>query len=169
VIVRAATPKDAAAIAAIQNPFIRETAVTFNSVERSEAEVADAVRAAPCFLVALEDGKLMGFVSYDQFRKGAGYARTMEHTIVLAPDAQGLGIGRALMTALEDHARAAGVGSLWAGVSAENPSGVAFHARLGYSEVARLPRVGHKFGRWMDLVLMCKWLLPEGDGGDGSL
>ena len=153
-IVRAATPKDAAAIAAIQNPFIRETAVTFNSVERSEAEVADAVRAAP---------------SYDQFRKGAGYARTMEHTIVLAPDAQGLGIGRALMTALEDHARAAGVGSLWAGVSAENPSGVAFHARLGYSEVARLPRVGYKFGRWMDLVLMCKWLLPEGDGGDGSL
>jgi phosphinothricin acetyltransferase len=82
----------------------------------------------------------------------------MEHTIVLGEDARDRGVGRALMTALEEHARAAGVGSLWAGVSAENPKGVAFHERIGFEVVARLPKVGYKFGRWIDLVLMRKWL-----------
>lgn len=160
-IVRAARPEDAAAIAAIQNPVIRDTAITFNSVEKTPEMVREAIADAPCFLVAEDDGTLLGFVSYDQFRRGIGYARAMEHSIVLAPEARGRGAGRALMEAAEAHARSAGVGSLWAGVSGENPAGVAFHARLGYEEIARLPKVGFKFGRWMDLVLMRKWLLPE--------
>lgn len=160
-IVRPATPADAAAVAAIQNPVIRNTAITFNSIERSADEIAAAMAAAPCFLVAEDAGEVLGFASYDQFRKGVGYARAMEHTIVLAPGAWGRGVGRALMAAIEDHARAAGVGSLWAGVSGENPDGVAFHRAVGFEEVARLPKVGFKFGRWMDLVLLRKWLLPD--------
>lgn len=162
-IVRAARAGDAAAIAAIQNPVIRDTAITFNSVEKTPEMVEDAIRDLPCFLIAEADGMLLGFVSYIQFRRGIGYARAMEHTIVLAPEARGRGVGRVLMGAAEDHARGDGIGSLWAGVSGENPDGVAFHARLGYEEIARLPNVGFKFGRWMDLVLMRKWLLPEGD------
>jgi phosphinothricin acetyltransferase len=82
----------------------------------------------------------------------------MEHTIQLAPEASGRGHGRALMTAVEDHARAGGAHSMFAGVSGENPEGRAFHARLGYVETAILPQVGWKFGRWMDLVLMQKIL-----------
>lgn len=159
-IVRAARAGDADAIAAIQNPVIRDTAITFNAQEKTLDEIAAAIRDLPCFLVAEDDGAILGFVSYLPFRRGVGYARTMEHTILLAPGARGRGAGRALMKTAEDHARAAGVGSLWAGVSAENPDGVAFHARLGYDEVARLPKVGFKFGRWMDLVLMRKWLDP---------
>ena len=45
-----------------------------------------------------------------------------------------------------------------AGVSAENPDGVAFHSALGFAEVARIARAGHKFGRFIDLVLMQKFL-----------
>ena len=160
-IVRPARPEDADAIAAIQNPVIRDTAITFNPRQRTSDEIAEAVDALPCFLVAEKDGAVLGFVSYDQFRKGPGYARTMEHTIVLGPDAHGKGIGRALMAAAEAMAREQGVGSLWAGVSGENPDGVAFHAKLGFEEVIRLPKVGYKFGRWMDLVLMRKWLLDD--------
>ena len=111
-------------------------------------------------MVAEDEGRFLGFVSYLPFRRGVGYARTMEHAILLAPEARGRGAGRALMKAAEDHARAAGVGSLWAGVSGENPDGVAFHRSVGFEEVARLPKVGFKFGRWMDLVLMRKWLEP---------
>ena len=62
------------------------------------------------------------------------------------------------MQRLESRARDAGAHSLFAGVSAENPAGLAFHARLGFAEVARLQQVGHKFGRYMDLVLMQKFL-----------
>ena len=159
-IIRAAREQDAAQIAAIQNPVIRDTAITFNAEEKTTDEIAAAIRDLPCFIVAENGEQLLGFVSYLPFRRGVGYARTMEHTILLARAARGKGVGRALMVAAEDHARAAGVGSLWAGISGENPDGVVFHASVGFEEVARLPKVGFKFGRWMDLILMRKWLDP---------
>jgi phosphinothricin acetyltransferase len=62
------------------------------------------------------------------------------------------------MSALEEAARAAGGHTMFGGVSAANPQGVAFHAAVGYREVARLPEVGRKFGQWLDLVLMQKHL-----------
>lgn len=165
-IVRPARPEDAGRIAAIQNPVIRETAITFNPVEKTEDEILQAISDLPCFLVAEDGGEVQGFGSYDQFRKGRGYSRTMEHTIVVAPEARGRGVGRALLAAMEKHARAGDVGSLWAGVSGENPQGVAFHVRAGFEEVARLPCVGYKFDRWIDLVLMRKWLGDERDNCD---
>ena len=114
------------------------------------------------------DGAVVGYASYDQFRRGLGYARSMEHSIILGPNARGKGAGRALMAAVEDHARAADIGSLWAGISGENPGGVDFHEKLGFEKVAVLPKVCFKFDRWLDLTLMRKWLQPVGDGALGS-
>lgn len=161
---RPATAGDAADIAAIWAPVISDGVATFNSVVKSPAEVADMIAARQAeghgFLVAEDGGRIAGFGTYGQFRGGVGYRHTAEHTIILAPMAQGRGVGRALLRAVEDHARAAGFHSIFAGVSAENEAGVAFHAACGYAEVARLPQVGRKFGRWMDLVLMQKFLNP---------
>jgi phosphinothricin acetyltransferase len=82
----------------------------------------------------------------------------MEHSISLTPDHRGGGVGRALMAAVEDHARAFGAHQMIAGVSGENPEGRAFHARLGYELIATIPEAGFKFGRFMDLWLMRKFL-----------
>ncbi|WP_035845315.1 GNAT family N-acetyltransferase [Allgaiera indica] len=161
-MIRPATACDADAVAAIWNPVIRDTAITFNAIEKAADDLTQSFaqkRAdGHAFLVAEAEGGLLGFATYGQFRGGIGYAHTMEHTIILAPAARGRGVGRALMAAIEDHARANGAHSIFAGVSAENPAGRAFHAALGYAEVAVLREVGFKFGRWMDLVLMCKML-----------
>lgn len=62
------------------------------------------------------------------------------------------------MTDLMAAAKAEGCHSMFAGVSGENPEGVLFHKAIGFAEVARLPQVGRKFDRWMDLVLMQKFL-----------
>ena len=155
-MIRAATLADAGQIAAIWNHAIRETTITFNPVEKSEDEVA-ALCAQDC-LVWVKDGQVLGFARYFPFRGSEGYRFTVEHTVMLHPDGQGKGGGSLLMTALCAQARAAGKHSMFAGCSAENPGAVAFHAKLGFQEVATLREVGFKFGRWIDLVLMQKRL-----------
>ena len=157
-MIRPAVKDDFPQIAKIWNQIIRETAATFTNAEKEVAELVQANAAGRPFFVAEQDGKVVGFATYFPFRSGPGYARTKEHTIQLAPDARGKGFGRGLMEAVEDHARDAGVHTIWAGISSENPDGKAFHAALGYEEIAVLPEVGRKFGRWMDLILMRKVL-----------
>lgn len=160
-MIRPAGAADAAAVAAIWNPVIRDTAITFNAQEKTAediaAMIADKAAAGHAFFVA-DEGGVVGFATYGQFRAGVGYARAMEHTIILDPEARGRGLGRALLDAVEQHARARGAHVLIGGISGENPAGIAFHARMGFEEVARVPEVGWKFGRAMDLVLMEKFL-----------
>lgn len=161
-IIRLARCEDAEAIAAIWNPYIRDTATTFTTTEKAPAGIAGDIQLrlseGKAFLVAESEAKVLGFATYFQFRSGPGYAHTMEHTVILSPEARGKGVGRALMKALEDHARKARVHSLVAGVSGENPNAIAFHERLGYERVALMPEAGRKFGRWMDLILLQKLL-----------
>lgn len=161
-MIRPAAADDAPAIAAIWNDLIRNTTTTFNAVEHSVEAIRAMIAAKPAsghaFLVAIHDGRLAGYATYGQFRSGVGYARTMEHSIHLAPQAGGRGIGRALMQAIETHAAAGGAHSMIGGISAENLAGRAFHQALGYREVAVIPEAGWKFGRWIDLVLMQKIL-----------
>lgn len=163
-LIRPAIVLDAPAIAAIWNPFIRDTAVTFNAVEKRAEDVAALIvtrlTAGHGFLVAADpdDGTILGFATYTQFRSGIGYAKSMEHTILLAPAAHGKGLGRALLSAIEKHATEEGAHQILAGVSAENPAGIRFHLAMGYVECARIAAAGYKFGRYMDLVLLQKFL-----------
>lgn len=161
-IIRPATTADCPAIAAIWNPVIRDSLLTFNSREKSPQDLdlmlQHKATADQCFVLAEDAQGVLGFATYGQFRAGVGYALTMEHTIILAPDARRKGIGRRLMQAVEDHAQARGTHSMFAGVSSENRHAVAFHAALGYTEVARLPQVGFKLGQWLDLILLQKFL-----------
>lgn len=157
-MIRAARPGDAPAIAEIWNRIIRDTTITFTTAEKDPETIAAGIAGGAPVHVAEEAGTILGFVTAFQFRGGPGYAHTFEHSIHLVPGAHGRGLGRALMAAVENDLRARGAHSLFAGVSGENAAGVTFHAALGYREVARLPEVGWKFGRWHDLVLMQKML-----------
>ena len=158
-IIRPATTDDAAHIVAIWNPLIETTATTFTTQLKDIAGIqASITERAGAFWVAVVEGDIVGFATYFQFRGGPGYARTMEHSINLAPAARGHGAGRGLMQALENHAKSAGVHSLWAGINAENESGIAFHAAIGFTKSGHLPEVGFKWGQRLDLVLMQKTL-----------
>lgn len=160
--IRPATPADVAAILDFWNPVIGETTITFSPTlhtpESLSALIAGRQADGRAFLVAEEGGTVLGFVTYDQFRKGLGYAHAMEHTIILAPAAKGRGLGRALIAAAEDHARGAGAHLMVGGISAENAPALAFHAAVGYAEAGRVREAGRKFDRWIDLVLMQKLL-----------
>lgn len=156
--VRPAETSDAAGIAEVLNWAIRETETTFRSSLRSPEDVAAEVQskrdADYPYLVGLVEGRIVACATYSQFRGSDGYRHTMEHTIVVLPEAQGKGLGRQLMTVMTDHARARQVHSLVAGISGVNSDGVTFHAALGFETVGRLPEVGRKNGAWLDLVVM---------------
>ena len=160
--IRNATRADVAAIGEIWNGYIRDTSVTFNSVEKSEQmlaqDIAQKQREGHAVFVAEQDGRISGFALYGWFRSGPGYADTVEHTVMLDRDEAGNGLGRALMQALEEHARAAGKHVMIAAVSGENEVAISFHLAVGYNEVGRLPDVGQKFQRRMDLILLQKIL-----------
>jgi len=161
-MLRAVVLADIPAVLEIWNPLIRDSVTTFNSVPKTPQDltqmIAGKAAAGHAFLVAEAEGQVLGFATYGQFRGGIGYAHTMEHTIVLGPAARGKGLGRVLLLAIEDHAHAHGAHSLFAGVCAENLDARAFHAAMGYGHAATLAAVGYKFGRWMDLHLMQKFL-----------
>lgn len=157
-ILRDATPGDAPGIAAIWNPIIRDTVITFWPTERGLPEIRDLISnrqaAGHAFLVAELDGRVAGFATYAQFRAGAGYARSMEHSISIAPDLHGAGLGRRLIDALHDHARERGHRIMVAAITGSNQGSVAFHRRVGYVQNGTIPDAGWKFGRFHDLVLM---------------
>lgn len=154
--IRPATPQDAPAIRDMVNALIRDTTVTFAADEKT---LDDAMRITegPCFVFA-PDGTARGYASYFPFRPGAGYARTVEYSILLMPAAWGQGAGRALLDAVCEHARAAGKTTIIGGISAENTAGLAFHQAMGFVQTGHLPAVGHKFGREIDLIFAQKRL-----------
>lgn len=162
-MIRPARPEDAAQLATLLNHWIEKTAVTFNPVPKTEADIREMIAAKAAaghgFLVATDDaGAVIGQASYGQFRGGQGYGTCMEHSISLSPGHKGKGLGRALLQAVEDHARVGGAHQMIAGVSGENAPGRAFHERMGYRVIATVPEAGCKFGRFIDLVLMQKFL-----------
>jgi phosphinothricin acetyltransferase len=156
--VRDAAEADLAAIAAILNREIAETTATWAATPRSERDMVLwlASRRAPgrAALVAERDGAVAGYGALGPFRPGEGYAPTAELSVYVAEAARGAGLGRALVAALIDRARAEGLTRLVAGIGADNEVSVALHRRFGFEEAGRLPGVGRKFGRSLDLVLM---------------
>ncbi len=161
IIISRASPTDAADIQVFWNPIIRESFVTFTHVQKSTDDIASMIETQPFFVAkhsTQRGAKVVGFATYGPFRGGDGYAHTVEHTVILAPDARGKSIGTCLMNALESDARDNDIHSMIAGVAADNSAALAFHTALGYIKVAHIPEVGRKFDRWLDLVLLQKIL-----------
>ncbi len=161
-IIRHGHRGDAYAVAAIWNSQIRDTVFTFEQLEYPVDEVAGMIEsrqsAGLVWLVAEENDAVVGFATYAPFREGEGYARTMEHSIFLDPDAAGDGLGELLMEALVHEARVRGMHSLIACVTGENDVGLKFHVDQGFKVVGVIPEAGFKFGRWMDLRILQRQL-----------
>lgn len=160
--IRRATRSDAGRIADIWNLYIRDTTVTFTTEEKSSANVTTYIEARQSHgmtvVVAEDGGQIRGFAAASLFRSGPGYDHTRETTVMLAKGQSGQGTGRALMAAVEAQARDDGIAVLVAGISGDNHAAIAFHEKLGFRQVGRMPGVGRKFDRWLDLVLMQKML-----------
>lgn len=113
-------------------------------------------------LVAVDGDQVLGFASFGDWRPSTGYLHTVEHSVHVAADQRGKGVGRALMLPLFERARAMNKHVMIGGIDAENAASIAFHKSLGFEQVSHFREVGRKFGRWLDLAQMQKFLDEPG-------
>ena len=153
--IRDATEVDAPAIAALYNPYVAETTITFEEVPVSAAQMAERIRdvqqAGLPWLVLEEGGALCGYAYATRWKARSAYRFSVETSVYLAMGHTGRGHGRRLYEALFEALRARGVHAVIGGIALPNPASVALHERLQMAPVAHFREVGFKFGRWIDV------------------
>jgi L-amino acid N-acyltransferase len=155
--IRPALETDALEVASILNALLGTTTIEWTSTPRTVDDVVEWLRAHEVVLVGEDRGEIVGVAAFGWFRdvvKWPGYRFTVENTIHVREDRWGSGVAQALMEALLERARQTGKHVMIAAVDAGNEPSIRLHRRLGFTEVARMPEVGAKFGQWLDLVML---------------
>jgi L-amino acid N-acyltransferase YncA len=151
--VREMTRDDYDAVAAIFAEGIATGLATFET-EVPGWEQWDAAHLSEHRLVADLDGDVAGWCAVVPYSRRAVYRGVGEESVYVAERARGRGVGRALLEALVDSARAGGLWTLQAGIFPENEASLALHRALGFREVGVRERIGRLRGEWRDVVLL---------------
>ena len=164
--IRAATAADAPAIAEIYNHAVLHTTAIWNDVTVDAANRAQWLtqRQADGFVVLVaagEGGQVLAYAAYGPWRNFDGYRHTVENSIYVHPAAHRRGVGRQLLAALIACAQQQGLHVMVAAIEAGNAASIALHEAQGFVETGRMPQVGCKFGRWLDLVFLQRLLGAE--------
>jgi L-amino acid N-acyltransferase len=112
----------------------------------------------PVLVARDEIDRVVGWGALGKFREKIGYQYTVEHSVYVAPDWRGQGIGRMVVQALIAEAQHMGKHVIIGGVETSNEASLRLHQSLGFEEVAHFRQVGYKFDRWLDIVFLQKML-----------
>ncbi len=159
IIVRPAEAGDMGCVQAIYAGHVLHGTASFEEIPPDLAEMLrrrDTVLAAGLpYLVAENDGVVIGYAYAGLYRSRTAYRHTAEDSVYMAPDATGLGAGRALLTQVIAQSAAAGYRELVAIIGdSSNTASIGLHRVLGFRDVGTLRNVGLKFGRRLDTVIM---------------
>jgi len=118
-----------------------------------------ATRGSPWLVACAEDGQVIGYAYAGAFRERPAYNCTVEDSIYLAPEAVGHGVGRALLAELISQCTQSGYSQMLAVIGdSGNLASIGLHRAMGFEDVGVLRDVGHKFGRYLDVVILQKSL-----------
>jgi phosphinothricin acetyltransferase len=154
---RLATSDDFEAITGIYNHYVATSTTTYDDepVTAEERRKAFALRGPAHPLVVVEiDGQIVGYGGLGPFRERNGYRFTVENSVYVHPDRHRQGIGGMILADQVTRARALGHHAIIAVIDAGQAASIALHAKHGFVEVGRLPQIGRKFERWLDVVFM---------------
>lgn len=153
-----ASRQDLAEILTIYNEVIRNSTAVYSEVEftsaRGETWFDSKAHQGFPFLVARDATGVVGFGTFGDFRAWPCYRYSVEHSVHVRADRRGRGIGRSLVIALIERAKAMQKHVMIAGIDADNKASIGLHESLGFKVVGHLHEVGFKFGRWLDLVFL---------------
>lgn len=156
---RPATLHDIPAIQAIFAHEVLTGTATFEETPPTVAKVSDRWRALTDtgypYCVAELNGTVAGYALAGPYRPRPAYRFSIEHSVYVAADARGAGVGRALMQSLVTSVRDGPWHQMVAVIGdSENAASIALHRRCGFDHCGTLHKVGRKFDRWIDTVIM---------------
>ena len=160
ITIRDATPDDLDRITDIYTDAVLHGTATYELEPPSRSEMAQRLEALAAesypYLVAEEDGSLLGYAYAGAFRARPAYRFIVENSVYVAPQAKGRGVGTQLMRRLIEACREHGFRQIVAviGDGHDRSPSVKLHERLGFHHVGRLEGSGYKHGRWLDTVFM---------------
>ncbi len=153
--IRPAAPEDAIRLAEIYNPYVLNTAISFEEspVEPTEmaARVEKLSQASLPWLVAEHNGTVVGYAYATKWRERHAYRFSVECTVYVAEDFHGKRVAHALYEALFQKLRVGGFHAVLAVIALPNPASIGLHEKFGMQKVAHFSQVGFKFGTWHDV------------------
>jgi L-amino acid N-acyltransferase len=168
IMIRLATINDLPAVREIYNYYVERSTCTFQLEPDTEAQrlvwFRDRTPAHPVVVTEV-GGEVVGWASLSPWSGRAGYARTVEASVYIRHDCHRRGLGRMLMLDLIERARSLGHHVIIGGACTEQAASLALQESLGFERVAHFREVGHKFGRWLDVVYL-QLLLDRRNGGE---
>ena len=162
--IRLAKPSDARSLLDIYAPYVENTAITFEyevpTIEDFAIRIEKTLEKYP-YLVAEEDGVVLGYADASTYYARAAYDWAVELSVYVSQDAREKGVGSKLYDALEEMLEKMGYIHFLACISLPNEASLALHRKRGYQQVAHFPKIGYKFNRWHDIVWLQKSLDKE--------
>lgn len=159
--IRIATPADAAAIQAIYAPMVEHSTISFEMEPPTIEQMAQRIEATlehyP-YLVAEQDGQVLGYAYASPHRAREAYQWSVDVTVYIAPQVHRGGIGRALYQCLLPILENQGFHTAYAGIALPNAASIGLHEALGFEHLGTYTEVGFKHGRWQDVGYWCKRL-----------
>jgi L-amino acid N-acyltransferase len=157
-VLRAATADDLPTIVEIYNHEVLHGVATFDTVpwtvEGQRGWLDEHRNARHPLLVAEQDGEVIGWACLSAWSTRCAYERAAEVSVYVDQQHRGRGVGRALLTALAERARRAGVGVLLARIESSGQASLNLFRSLGFTSIGTMRRVGEKFGRILDVELL---------------
>lgn len=165
VTVRDATAADLDAIFAIYDEQVLHGTATFDTQPKTPAQRLEWLNAHPAdmypALVAECEGVIAGWGTLSRWSDRCAYSRTAEDSVYVHTAFRGRGIGRRLLAEIIERAKRGGVRVVVARIVVGNPASVKLHESLGFQSVGTMRRVGEKFGRVLDVLIMDRHLEDE--------
>jgi L-amino acid N-acyltransferase YncA len=151
--IRALEPSDFPDVARIFADGITTRNATFETQPPSW-EQFDSEHLPDHRLVALADGRVVGWIALSPVSSRECYRGVVEDSVYVAENARGRGVGRSLLEALISSAESAGIWTIQAAMFPENEASVELHLAVGFRLVGRLERIAQLDGVWRDTVLL---------------
>ncbi|MCL1090287.1 N-acetyltransferase family protein [Shewanella profunda] len=154
-MIRQVKKEDAYNIAKIYNYYIENTSVTFElkpvSTPEMEQRIEDACNSELPWLVAENNGHIIGYCYASKWKGRCAYRYSVEVTVYLDFSITSQGWGTMLYEQLLTQLKSLQVHAVIGGIALPNEASVALHEKFGMKKVAHFKEVGRKFENWVDV------------------